>query len=132
MAKAKINYVCTQCGAIQPKWMGKCPDCGSWNTLTENIEEPVSRFSSSSVVSKHGCVVQKLEQINSNEEQRYLTQMQELNRVLGGGIVPGSVFYSAGTPESENQPFCFKFVRPFLPMRKSFIFREKKVCGKLN
>ena len=98
MAKAKINYVCTQCGAIQPKWMGKCPDCGSWNTLTENIEEPVSRFSSSSVVSKHGCVVQKLEQINSNEEQRYLTQMQELNRVLGGGIVPGSVILLSGDP----------------------------------
>ncbi len=98
MAKTKINYVCTQCGAIQPKWMGKCPDCGSWNTLTENIEEPVSRFSSSSVVSKHGCVVQKLEQINSNEEQRYLTQMQELNRVLGGGIVPGSVILLSGDP----------------------------------
>lgn len=99
MAKAKINYVCTQCGAIQPKWMGKCPDCGSWNTLTENIEEPVSRFSSSSsVVSKQGCVVQKLEQINSNEEQRYLTQMKELNRVLGGGIVPGSVILLSGDP----------------------------------
>lgn len=97
MAKAKINYVCTQCGAIQPKWMGKCPDCGSWNTLTENIEEPVSRFSSAPA-QRASCTVQKLEQINSNEEQRYLTQMQELNRVLGGGIVPGSVILLSGDP----------------------------------
>lgn len=99
MAKSKINYVCTQCGAIQPKWMGKCPDCGSWNSLVENVETPVSRFSSSvSAPAASVCTVQTLEQINSNEEQRYLTQMQELNRVLGGGIVPGSVVLLSGDP----------------------------------
>ncbi len=97
MAKTKISYVCTQCGAIQPKWMGKCPDCGSWNTLVEQVETPVSRFSSPAVPVS-GCTVQKLEQINSNEEQRYLTSMKELNRVLGGGIVPGSVILLSGDP----------------------------------
>lgn len=97
MAKTKISYVCTQCGAIQPKWMGKCPDCGSWNTLVEQVEAPVSRFSSPTVPNS-GCTVQKLEQINSNEEQRYLTKMKELNRVLGGGIVPGSVILLSGDP----------------------------------
>lgn len=98
MAKTKINYVCTQCGAIQPKWMGKCPDCGSWNTLVENVEAPVSRFASSAVPQTAKSTVQKLEQIDSNEEQRYLTQMEELNRVLGGGIVPGSVVLLSGDP----------------------------------
>lgn len=98
MAKTKINYVCTQCGAIQPKWMGKCPDCGSWNTLVENVEAPVSRFASSAVPQTAKSTVQKLEQIDSNEEQRYLTQMKELNRVLGGGIVPGSVVLLSGDP----------------------------------
>ena len=97
MAKTKISYVCTQCGAIQPKWMGKCPDCGSWNTLVEQVEAPASRFSSPTVPNS-GCTVQKLEQINSNEEQRYLTKMKELNRVLGGGIVPGSVILLSGDP----------------------------------
>lgn len=97
MAKTKISYICTQCGAIQPKWMGKCPDCGSWNTLVEQVEAPVSRFSSPTVPNS-GCTVQKLEQINSNEEQRYLTKMKELNRVLGGGIVPGSVILLSGDP----------------------------------
>ena len=98
MAKTKINYVCTQCGAIQPKWMGKCPDCGSWNTLVENVEAPVSRFASSAVLQTAKSTVQKLEQIDSSEEQRYLTQMEELNRVLGGGIVPGSVVLLSGDP----------------------------------
>lgn len=98
MAKTKINYVCTQCGAIQPKWMGKCPDCGSWNTLVENVESPVSRFASSAVPQTAKSTVQKLEQIDSSEEQRYLTQMEELNRVLGGGIVPGSVVLLSGDP----------------------------------
>lgn len=98
MAKTKINYVCTQCGAIQPKWMGKCPDCGSWNTLVENVEAPVSRFASSAVPQTAKFTVQKLEQIDSSEEQRYLTQMEELNRVLGGGIVPGSVVLLSGDP----------------------------------
>ena len=97
MAKSKINYVCTQCGAVQPKWMGKCPDCGSWNTLVENVETPVSRFAASSAPVA-SCTVQRLEQIDSNEEQRYLTGMQELNRVLGGGIVPGSVVLLSGDP----------------------------------
>lgn len=98
MAKTKINYVCTQCGTIQPKWMGKCPDCGSWNTLVENVEAPVSRFASSAVPQTAKSTVQKLEQIDSSEEQRYLTQMEELNRVLGGGIVPGSVVLLSGDP----------------------------------
>lgn len=98
MAKTKINYVCTQCGAIQPKWMGKCPDCGSWNTLVENVEAPVSRFAFSAVPQTAKSTVQKLEQIDSSEEQRYLTQMEELNRVLGGGIVPGSVVLLSGDP----------------------------------
>ncbi|MEE1393583.1 MAG: DNA repair protein RadA [Negativibacillus sp.] len=97
MAKTKISYICTQCGAIQPKWMGKCPDCGSWNTLVEQVEASISRFSSPTVPNS-GCTVQKLEQINSNEEQRYLTKMKELNRVLGGGIVPGSVILLSGDP----------------------------------
>ena len=99
MAKTKINYVCTQCGAVQPKWMGKCPDCGSWNTLVEQVDQPVSRFASAARLPRRSsCTVQTLEQIDSTEEQRYLTRMQELNRVLGGGIVPGSVILLSGDP----------------------------------
>ena len=101
MPKTKTNYVCTQCGAVQPKWMGKCPDCGSWNTLIEQVEEPVSRFSSAAGGGRSPASVAQassLEEIDSSEEQRYLTGMGELNRVLGGGIVPGSVVLLSGDP----------------------------------
>ncbi len=81
--------------------MGKCPDCGSWNTLIEQVEEPVSRFSSAAGGGRSPASVAQassLEEIDSSEEQRYLTGMGELNRVLGGGIVPGSVVLLSGDP----------------------------------
>lgn len=100
MAKIKINYVCTECGGMQPKWMGKCPECGSWNTLVENVEQPISKNTSTSFGTANVSIasVKTLENIDSNEEQRYTTGMGELNRVLGGGIVPGSVVLLSGDP----------------------------------
>lgn len=99
MAKAKTYYVCTECGSMQARWMGKCPDCGSWNTLEETIQEP----SSSAGIKKSSApitatVISTLKQIDSSEESRYTTAMSELNRVLGGGIVPGSVILLSGDP----------------------------------
>ena len=99
MAKAKTYYVCTECGSMQARWMGKCPDCGSWNTLEETIQEP----SSSAGMKKSSApitatVISTLKQIDSSEESRYTTAMSELNRVLGGGIVPGSVILLSGDP----------------------------------
>lgn len=99
MAKTKINYICTECGAIQPRWMGRCPDCGSWNSLTENIEAPAPKASAAGLPgAAQTAVVQALQNIDSTEEQRYLTGMGELNRVLGGGIVPGAVILLSGDP----------------------------------
>ena len=99
MAKAKTYYVCTECGSMQVRWMGKCPDCGSWNTLEETIQEPSSsagmRKSSAPITA---TVISTLKQIDSSEESRYTTAMSELNRVLGGGIVPGSVILLSGDP----------------------------------
>ena len=98
MAKAKTYYVCTECGSMQPRWMGKCPDCGSWNTLEETVQDttPVGKGKSSAPVT--ATVISTLKQIDSSEENRYTTSMSELNRVLGGGIVPGSVILLSGDP----------------------------------
>ena len=98
MAKAKTYYVCTECGSMQPRWMGKCPDCGSWNTLEETVQDttPVGKAKSSAPVT--ATVISTLKQIDSSEENRYTTSMSELNRVLGGGIVPGSVILLSGDP----------------------------------
>ena len=88
MAKPKTIYSCTECGGQTLKWQGQCPHCQAWNTLVETIaEKSVSRFSP---VSETGQV-QNLSTIEAREEPRYPTGIEELDRVLGGGIVAGGV-----------------------------------------
>ena len=98
MARAFSTFVCQQCGYESVGWMGKCPNCGEWNTLVETI---VSTAKSEKVKSKNG--VQKSETINLNEiktsqTRRISTKISELDRVLGGGLVPGQVVLIAGEP----------------------------------
>ncbi|WP_082235796.1 DNA repair protein RadA [Halobacillus massiliensis] len=99
MAKRKTKFVCQECGYETPKWMGKCPGCQQWNTLVEEaaITGSQSRHvfqTSSSGSSKP----EKITQIKSEKEPRIRTDMPELNRVLGGGIVPGSLVLIGGDP----------------------------------
>ena len=95
MAKQKSVYTCTECGGQTLKWQGQCPHCQSWNTLVETIaEKPVTRFSP---ISKTGQV-QNLSTIEAHEEPRYPTGLEELDRVLGGGIVQGGVVLLGGDP----------------------------------
>ena len=102
MAKsAKSTYVCTECGSVQSRWLGKCPECGSWNTLEEtavSVTPSVKGKSLNSMPTANVTVVSTLKEIDSSEENRYTTAMSELNRVLGGGIVPGSVVLLSGDP----------------------------------
>lgn len=133
MPKTKTSYVCTQCGAVQPKWMGKCPDCGSWNTLIEQVEEPVSRFSSLSGGGRASTSVARassLEEIDSREEQRYLTGMGELNRVLGGGIVPGSVILLSGDPGIGKSTLLLQICQTISSARAFCTFPVRKACGR--
>lgn len=94
--KIKSVYVCTECGYNAPKWYGQCPGCGEWNTL---VEEQVSESKAKpSVVSKTSSVALGLDEIEVNNEIRYVTSISELDRVLGGGIVKGSVVLLSGDP----------------------------------
>lgn len=95
MAKSKTIYSCTECGGQTLKWQGQCPHCQAWNTLIETIaEKSVSRFSP---VSETGQV-QNLSTIEAREEPRYPTGIEELDRVLGGGMVQGGVVLLGGDP----------------------------------
>ena len=94
MPKEKIIYACQVCGYQAPKWLGKCPDCGGWNTL---VEERLSTTKIRGADIQKGKPIPILE-IQSNEEDRILTHIGELDRVLGGGIVPGSVILIGGDP----------------------------------
>ncbi len=99
MAKAKTVFYCTNCGNETPRWQGKCPACGAWNTIEEHIEKP----SEGSVKTKAAPVgqskrPQRLQEISSEGETRFSTGMGELDRVLGGGAVAGSLVLVSGAP----------------------------------
>lgn len=97
--KAKTMFVCSSCGAETAKWAGKCPECGEWNTMEETVRETVSQKSfSSHVTNTRRYTPQKIKEIDSTEEQRYKTGLSELDRVLGGGIVKGSLILISGDP----------------------------------
>ena len=99
MAKPTTKFVCSACGYECAKWMGKCPSCGEWNTLVEEkIEQATSagrkRASAPFDISR----VKKLAQISAENSSRIVTGIEEFDRVLGGGIVKGSVVLASGEP----------------------------------
>ncbi|CAK0779530.1 DNA recombination protein [Gammaproteobacteria bacterium] len=100
MTRAKTVYACRECGAKYPKWSGQCSDCGAWNTLDETIEAPASptkssRFAATGVGEGN---IQSLAQVQVSSEVRSPTGLDELDRVLGGGLVEGSVVLIGGDP----------------------------------
>ncbi|MBK6638717.1 MAG: DNA repair protein RadA [Rhodocyclaceae bacterium] len=99
MAKAKSQYACTECGATVPKWQGQCPGCAQWNTLVESVLEAATpaaakRFSGLTAAAR----LQTLASIAPREEPRQPTGIDEFDRVLGGGLVPGGVVLIGGDP----------------------------------
>ena len=96
MKKGKINYACTDCGAESVKWMGRCPACGAWGTMVEQVIAPAS----SQVWIKEGRISQPqaVSDIEMTEMARFSSGSQELDRVLGGGVIPGSIFLVGGDP----------------------------------
>ncbi|ULJ61870.1 DNA repair protein RadA [Wielerella bovis] len=99
MAKApKTLYQCTECGGTSPKWVGKCPHCGEWNTLQENIAAPEPKNARFQSWAAETTQVQALSQVTAMEVPREATGMGELDRVLGGGLVDGAVILLGGDP----------------------------------
>ncbi|HAW60557.1 MAG TPA: DNA repair protein RadA [Actinobacteria bacterium] len=96
MSKTRYVVRCQECGYLSPKWMGKCPDCGQWNTM---VEEPMEEKSSLAPRWKlPPQMPQKITVVPTISQKRYPTQISELDRVLGGGIVPGSLILIGGEP----------------------------------
>ena len=99
MAKVKTQFVCNNCGYASPKFLGRCPNCGKWNTLVEErMSDPkAERKSRVSFDGKH-TQPQLISDVAMHEEPRVKTGMEELNRVLGGGVVDGSLVLIGGDP----------------------------------
>ncbi len=98
MAKAKSVYYCTVCGNETPKWQGRCAACGAWNTIEEHIEKPVAAGKMRAIPVGTTRTAQRLNEVSFEAEIRFFTGMGELDRVLGGGAVEGSLVLVGGAP----------------------------------
>ena len=100
MAKVKSKYVCQNCGYENPKWLGKCPECLQWNTFVEEIEEKMTpkQQSLARQASRSTSKPVKINSIAPKREERFSTSIPELDRVLGGGVIPGSLVLVGGDP----------------------------------
>ena len=112
MAKVKKAYFCKNCGFEAPKWLGRCPSCGEWNTFTEEI---VARESGSVPANVAGSLPaakpQRVRDIRESEHRRMDLGNSEVNRVLGGGMVPGSLILLGGEPgigKSDSRRSMFR------------------------
>ena len=96
MAKTKTVFYCTACGNESPKWQGRCTACGAWNTLEEHIEKPVAAGKAKSAPVGRSRKPQRISEVDCDAEIRFSTGMGELDRVLGGGAVAGSLVLVGG------------------------------------
>ena len=98
MAKARTKFVCQNCGLESPAMYGRCPECGAWNSMVETIEAPPARAEGPVRGKRASLHVVPLDTVVSAEEHRHVIPISELNRVLGGGLVPGSLVLVGGDP----------------------------------
>jgi DNA repair protein RadA/Sms len=118
--KTKTVYVCQSCGTQSPRWMGKCPDCGQWNTLVEErLEKPRDIGSK-----KRGPGAEPLllSDIKAGDEDRFVTKIGELDRVLGGGIVAGSVVLIGGDPGIGKSTLVLQMLRQVSELRGKALY----------
>ncbi len=94
--KQTTKFVCSECGYTTPKWLGKCPTCNSWNSFSEETEIQSSRYSANTITTS--TPPKKLSEISTDDAERITTHISELDRVLGGGIVKGSLVLVGGDP----------------------------------
>lgn len=98
MPKPSSRFVCQQCGYESPKWLGRCPECGEWNSLVEEVVAPPPKHQPSTKAPVGASQPVRLSEVSTETLPRWHTGMEELDRVLGGGIVPGSLLLLGGDP----------------------------------
>ena len=127
MAKSKTVFFCQNCGAQSPKWIGRCPSCGEWNTyveeviLKENKEDHVAKLSSA----KNKNNPQLISEIKTGNEKRINSQNNELNRVLGGGIVAGSLILIGGEPGIGKSTLMLQIALKLKGLRVLYVTGEE-------
>ena len=97
MAKIQTKYVCQSCGYVSPRWVGKCPNCNEWNTFVEEAPSPL-RLSKKPMGAASKLEPIPMDELESQDVPRVRTNIDEFDRVLGGGLVPGSLILLGGDP----------------------------------
>ena len=116
MAKSKTVFRCQQCGFESPKWNGKCPSCGAWNSLVEETIQPAAaKAPASRKKADLSNFIQELQAVDTQEDIRYQTGIGELDRVLGGGLVKGSIVLLGG----KSVSFSGLLIRFYMFLGKS-------------
>ena len=132
MAKGKNNvFFCQECGYESSKWVGQCPACKAWNTMVEEIVDKKSSVTHRQITEVQ---VAKLNDVQSSSEKRMDTHIEELNRVLGGGIVPGSLVLVGGDPGIGKSTLLLQTCKSLSDHenRGACIFRERNHCNRLR
>ena len=109
MTRLKTVFLCQRCGASSPKWIGKCPSCGEWNTYVEEIVSPADRKPSDPAILPENSRPLLLDEVSNALIERIDTGIGEFNRVLGGGLVPGSVVLIGGEPGIGKSTLVLQF-----------------------
>ena len=122
--KIRSAFFCQNCGHQSPKWLGKCPQCGEWNTFVEEIINNDNNVGSS-YKSKRANKPVLVSDIDYSQEERIVTKDSELNRVLGGGIVPGSLVLLGGDPGIGKSTLLLQFALSSIPKRILYVSGEE-------
>ena len=125
MARSRSVYACTECGAQAPRWLGRCPSCGSWSTL---VEEPVGGGAPAEDLlesARSGGAAVRLAEVRGEEAPRFASGIAELDRVLGGGLVPGAVLLLAGEPGVGKSTLALQLAAEVRGTGRSVLY----VCG---
>lgn len=128
MAKTKTVYICSNCGADSPKWIGKCPNCGEWNTYVEETvvkESPAARRGAAAFSSSTKPRPVLLRDISAEKEERLDMKDEELNRVLGGGLVRGSLVLIGGEPGIGKSTLILQTVLKLPELRVLYVSGEE-------
>ena len=127
MAKEKSVFVCENCGAKQPKWMGKCPSCGAWSTLVEEVEVKLPKNISNKEFEKYS-----LDNIFIEENIRYTSNMKEFDRVLGGGLVKGEVVLLTGNPGIGKSTLLLQVSEEYTKYREVFYISGEESVNQIK
>ncbi|HPA57468.1 MAG TPA: ATPase domain-containing protein, partial [bacterium] len=98
MVKKKSSFICTNCSYSTPKWLGRCPECGEWNTLEEKDETVIPKDNHRLFLSSPDAVFSHINNVTTTDSERINSGYKELDRILGGGIVKGSYNLISGHP----------------------------------